>query len=116
MVKKPADTLTLSAEEGEALIARVPRSDLPRSDAETVEWFIRMYFHVVFALQEGTLNTKRRGSCLFGKHPSPCPEESLAVGPADGEEASVCAVLEAEVKSGVTTTEATGGITEAGAV
>jgi hypothetical protein len=64
-----------------------------------------MYFHVVLALQEGKLNTKRLRSLLFGKHPSPCPEESLAAGPADGEEASVCAVLEAEVKSGATTTQ-----------
>ena len=54
VVKKPVDNLTLSAEDGEALIARVHRSNLPRADAETVEWVIRMYFHVVFALQEAT--------------------------------------------------------------
>ena len=51
-MKKPVDNLTLSAEDGEALIARVHLSNLPRADAETVEWVIRMYFYVVFALQE----------------------------------------------------------------
>ena len=41
MVKKPEDHLTLNAEDGEALIARVHRSNLPRADAEQVEWVIR---------------------------------------------------------------------------
>ncbi len=35
VVQKPVDNLTLSAEDGEALIARVHRSNLPRADAET---------------------------------------------------------------------------------
>ena len=77
---KPVDTLTLSAEAGEALIARVYRSDLPRADAATVEWVIRMYFHVVLALQEAKLSVKRLRSLLFGKSPAPslAPEESSA--------------------------------------
>jgi hypothetical protein len=92
-VKKPVDTLTLSAEDGEALITRVHRSDLPRADAETVEWVIRMYFHVVFALQEAHISTKRLRSLLFGKHPapSPLPEASVAR-----------AVLEADVEADAT--------------
>ena len=36
VVKKPVDNLTLRAEDGEALIARVHLSNLPRADAETV--------------------------------------------------------------------------------
>ena len=36
-MNKPVDTLTLSAEDGEALIARVHRSNLPRADAERVD-------------------------------------------------------------------------------
>ncbi len=81
-VNKPVDNMTLSAEECEALIARVHLSDLPRADAETVEWVIRMYVHVVFALQEATITTKRLRSLLFGKPPAPSPlpaeEESVA--------------------------------------
>jgi hypothetical protein len=45
VVKKPVDNLTLSAADGEALIIRVHRSNLPRADAERVEWVIRMYFY-----------------------------------------------------------------------
>ena len=44
MVKKPVDNLPLSAEDGEALIARVHLSNLPRADAERVAWVIRRYF------------------------------------------------------------------------
>ena len=103
-MKKPVDNLTLSAEDGEALIARVHRSDLPRADAETVEWMIRMYFYVVFALQEGNLNTKRLRSLLFGKHPVPSPllEESFVASQVDGDEASVSAVLDAEAQTDAT--------------
>jgi len=103
--KAPLDNLSLSAEEGEALIGRVRLSDLPRSDVERVEWVIRMYFYVVLALQEGKLTLKRLRSLLFGKRPAPRPEEALATSQADGEEASVCAVFAAEVRSGATTTQ-----------
>ena len=97
-VHQPVDTLTLSAEAGEALIARVHRSDLPRADAETVEWVIRMYFHVVFALQEAKLSVKRLRSLLFGKPaaPVPLPAASLTPRQPDDAEASACAGLAAD--------------------
>jgi hypothetical protein len=84
LVKKPEDYLTLRAEDGEALIARVHRSNLPRADAERVEWVIRMYFYVVLALQEAKLSAKRLRSLLFGKRPEPAPspEASSAAGQA----------------------------------
>ena len=98
MVKKPEDHLTLNAEDGEALIARVHRSNLPRADAERVEWVIRMYFYVVFALQEANLSAKRLRSLLFGKRPepSPSPEASSAASPADSDGPHASAVLEAD--------------------
>jgi len=43
-VQKPADPLTLHAEDGEALIARGPRSHLPRADPARVAWVSRMSF------------------------------------------------------------------------
>jgi hypothetical protein len=43
-VKKPADTVTLGAAEGEALIARIQQSNLGADDARVVEWVIRMDF------------------------------------------------------------------------
>jgi hypothetical protein len=96
VVHKPVDTLTLSAEAGEALIARVYRSDLPRADAATVEWVIRMYFHVVLALQEAKLSVKRLRSLLFGTPaaPAPLPAASRAPRQPDDAEASACAIEE----------------------
>jgi hypothetical protein len=87
VVQKPAETLTLRAEDGEALIAQVHRSNLPRADAERVEWVIRMYFYVVFALQEAKLSVKRLRALLFGKNstPSPGPEASSASSQGDGD-------------------------------
>jgi hypothetical protein len=91
-VNKPVANMTWSAAEGEARMARVHLSDLPQADAETVEWVIRMYCHVVIARQEATIPTKRLRSLLFGKPPAPSPlpaaEEPVARG-----------VLEADAES-----------------
>jgi transposase len=97
-MNKPVDTRTLSAEDGEALIARVHLSSLPRADAEQVEWVIRMYFYVVFALQEAKLSVKRLRTLLFGKSPPPSPalEVSSASSPGDGEGTHASAVLEVD--------------------
>jgi len=104
MVQKPEDHLTLNAEDGEALIARVHRSNLPRADAERVEWVIRMYFYVVFALQEAKLSVKRLRAWLFGTSPapSPAPEEAAASRQAAGDGPNASAVLEAEVATAAT--------------
>ena len=109
VVQQPVDHLSLSAADGEALIARVHLSDLPRADAETVEWVIRRYFYVVFALETGTLNTKQLRSLLFGNPSTPSPEASLAPSPVDGEAARACAVLEADAEADVTTNQAPRG-------
>jgi transposase len=76
---KPAENVTLSAEEGEALIARVHRSNLAQADAGVVEHIIRMYFWVAFALQEAKLSVKRLRDLLFGpSRPPKTPPESEA--------------------------------------
>ncbi len=62
----PVTPLTLRAEDGEALIARVQQSNLPRADAETVAWVIRWCFAVVCALQEATCSVKRLRALLGG--------------------------------------------------
>jgi hypothetical protein len=99
VVHKPVDTLTLSAEAGEALIARVHRSDLPRADADTVEWVIRMYFHMVFALQEAKLSVKRLRSLLCGQPAAPAPVPAAAPRQPDDDEASACAELAADAET-----------------
>lgn len=110
-MKKPGDNLTLNAEDGEALIARVHRSNLPRADAERVEWVIRMYFYVMFALQEAKLSTKRLRSLLFGKRPelSPSPEKSSASRQAEGDGPHASAVLAADAEAAATVLQAPPG-------
>ena len=79
---KPAENVTLSAAEGEALIARVHRSNLAPADAGVVEHIIRMYFWVAFALQEAKLSVKRLRDLLFGPSRTPkTPPESAASAP-----------------------------------
>jgi transposase len=111
VVKKPVDNLTLRAEDGEALIARVHLSNLPRADAERVEWVIRMYFYVVFALQEAKLSVKRLRALLFGKSPQPslAPEEPSASRQADGDGTHASAVLEADAAAAATAHQAPPG-------
>jgi transposase len=76
VVQKPAGTVTLSSEEGEALIAQVHQSNLAPAAAGMVEQIIRMYFWLVFALQEAKLSLKRLRNLVFGS--SPTPKEPLA--------------------------------------
>lgn len=109
-MQKPVDNLTWSAEDGEALIARVHLSDVPRADAEKVAWVIRRYFYVVCALQEAKLRVKRLRSLLFGKSPTPSPQASGAPSQVDGDGASAAAVLEADTAgAGVTVNQAPPG-------
>ena len=78
-MKKPAQNVTLSAAEGEALIARVHQSNVSADDAGVVEQVIRMYFWVAFALQEAKLSVKRLRDVLFGPGRQPkTPPESEA--------------------------------------
>ncbi len=98
-MKKPAEAVTLSSEEGEALIARVHQNTLSPADASLVERIIRTHFWLVLALQETRITMKRLRGLLFGKSlkPSPAPEASSAPSPAGGAETNAGAVLEADV-------------------
>ncbi len=90
MVKKPAENVTLSSEEGEVLIAHVHQSNLPAAVAGRLEQIIRTCLWLVFALQETKITVSRLRRVLFGKSPkvSPAPEESSASRQADGHETS----------------------------
>lgn len=66
-MQKPPLNISLSAEEGEALIARVYQSGLRAEDARVVEQVIRLYCWVIVALQEAKLSLKRLRTLLFGK-------------------------------------------------
>jgi len=66
-VKKPPPRITLSAEEGEALIERVEGSGLSAEDRRVVVQVIRLYFWLMVALQEAKLSLKRFRTMLFGE-------------------------------------------------
>ena len=122
-MKKPPPSITLRAEEGEALIARVHQSGLSAEDSGMVEQVIRLYFWVLFALQEAKLSLKRLRTLLFGKGakaPKPrAPEASSTssepVGKGEGadavrsmdEEASGVEGAASEAEPGACGTEAT---------
>ena len=116
-MKKPADHVTLSAAEGEALIARVHQSNLGAEDAGVVEWVIRMYFLVALALQEAKFSVKRLRAMFFGRSrkakTAPAPEALAPVRKAldEGEDGGRSAPV-AEHAAGV---EVVGGDEGAGA-
>ncbi len=106
-MQKPADTVTLSADEGEALIARVHQSNLGADDARVVEWVIRLYFWIAWALQEAKLSVKRLRAVFFGsgrkaKAP-PVPEASALSSErrAEGPDGGASAPVEEDAASGV---------------
>ncbi len=85
VLNKPAENVTLSAEEGEALIARVHQSNLSADDAGVVERVIRMYFWVAFALQEAKLSVKRLRDLLFGSGRKPKTPPASEVSPSSSD-------------------------------
>lgn len=80
-MKKPAGHVTLSSAEGEALIAQVQQSNLPRADAGMVEQIIRMYFWLVCALQDAKLSVKRLRHILCGSSAPPQERPASAAAP-----------------------------------
>jgi transposase len=107
-MKRP-EPITLSAEEGEAIMARLAVYAPSRRDCEILIQVMRLYCWLVFALQEAKLSVKRLRDMLFGKSPPPLPlaspDESSASSQADGDETSASVLLEAAA-GGVPTTGA----------
>ena len=100
MLKQPADPVTLSAEEGEVLIAQVHQSNLPAAVAGRLEQIIRTCFWLVFALQETQITVQRLRRLLFGKglKPSPPPADASAPSPADSDATHAWADLQVAFK------------------
>ena len=98
---KPVNPLALRAEDGEALIARVQQSNLPRADAEMVEWVIRLCFAVVCALQEATCSVKRLRALLGGLRPTPAPPQAATAAshPTAGPGPYASAIREADAEA-----------------
>jgi transposase len=87
-VKKPAENVTLSAAEGEAMIARLSVYAPSRSDCEMLIQVVRWYFWLVWTVQEAKLSLHKLRTLLFGRGPKPPtlsdPEASSISAPSPG--------------------------------
>jgi transposase len=88
VVQKPADTVTLSAAEGEAMLARLAVYAPSRTDCEILIQVVRWYFWLVWTVQEAKLGLKKLRTLLCGRSVQPptpsAPEASVGPGPASG--------------------------------
>jgi transposase len=102
-VKKPAETVTLSAAEGEAMIARLSVYAPSRSDCELLIQVVRWYFWLVWTVQEAKLSLKKLRTLLCGQGPQPptlCEPEASSVSASsrgDGEVSGDGSVRDEEV-------------------
>jgi transposase len=103
VVKKPAETVTLSAAEGEAMIARLSVYAPSRSDCELLIQVVRWYFWLVWTVQEAKLSLKKLRTLLCGQGPQPptlCEPEASSVAASsrgDGEVSGDGSVRDEEV-------------------
>lgn len=87
------DEVRLNREEGEALIARLERDALTSEDRRVLVHLIRLYFWLLFALQEARFSLKRLRRLLFGdtrKNRQSSPRSGSA-GPGEGDGPSASA-------------------------
>jgi len=88
--------VSLSAEEGEGLIAQVHQSDLPVAVAGRLEQIIRTCFWLVLALQETKITVSRLRRLLFGKGfktSESARQDASVPSQSSGEETRVGAIL-----------------------
>jgi transposase len=81
-MKRPED-VTLSREEGEALITRLERDALTAEDRRVLVKVLTFYFWLLFALREAKLSLKRLKALVFGEKPRP-PKPPSSGGTASG--------------------------------
>jgi hypothetical protein len=67
-MKRPEE-VTLSREEGEALLARLDANALTAEDRRVLGKVLTFYFWLVFALREAKLSLKRLKALVFGEKP-----------------------------------------------
>jgi transposase len=95
---KQPESFTLSAADGEALLARLSVYAPTRCDCEILMLVVRWYFWLMFALQETKITLSRLRRLLFGKalKPSPASEEATTPTAGGGEEPRSDSVVHAD--------------------
>src|ERR1051325_3189940 len=81
-MKRPED-VTLSREEGEALLARLEANTLSPEDRRVLGKVLTFHFWLVFAVREAKLSLKRLKALVFGEKPKP-PKPPAGSGTAGG--------------------------------
>jgi len=84
-MKRPEE-VTLSREEGEALIERLERDALSAEDRRVLVKVLTFYFWLLFALREAKLSLKRVKALVFGEKPKK-PKPPSSGGTSRGESA-----------------------------
>jgi transposase len=84
-MKRPQDEVTLSPEEGAALIERLERNTLSADDRRLLVQVVRWLFWLLFVVQEAKLSLKRLRALVFGKPSLPPKEEGSEVFAVGGE-------------------------------
>jgi hypothetical protein len=81
-MKRPKE-VTLSREDGEALIERLEKDALTAEDRRVLVKVLTFYFWLLFALREAKLSLKRLRTLVFGEKPKK-REPPTSGGTADG--------------------------------
>src|SRR5215470_12176720 len=81
-MKRPEE-VTLSHEEGEALLTRLERDALTAEDRRVLAKVLTFHFWVLFALREAKLSLKRLKALVFGEKPKK-PQSPPSGGTAGG--------------------------------
>ena len=81
-MKRPED-VTLSREEGEALLARLEANTLTPEDRRVLGKVLTFHFWLVFVLREAKLSLKRLKALVFGEKPK-APKPPAAAGTSGG--------------------------------
>lgn len=96
------DRITLSAEEGEAILARLSVYAPSRSDCEILSQVLRLYFWLILTVEEAKVSIRQLRTLLFGSHrtakEAPASEASTPSSEAlgEGEGGGEWALLEAD--------------------
>jgi transposase len=87
-MKRPEE-VTLSREEGEALIERIERNALSAEDQRVLVKVLTFYFWLLFALREAKLSLKRLKALVFGEKPKKREPPTSGGTPSGGSEGGV---------------------------
>src|SRR5215510_5534623 len=84
-MKRPEE-VTLSREEGEALLARLEANTLTAEDRRVLGKVLTFYFWLLFALREAKLSLRRLKTLVFGENPKkrPPPQSGGSAGGSGG--------------------------------